>query len=199
MLKIGNTFSICLRKYNVDGEITILVEDNILDSNNTKFILKKSGDLVKCEKTNLPHDIKIDIRELSSLYLGGTSWLNLWKSKLLTNSFRAEVFSEAKKREFPLEINMLENHPFSSQAFIPLQKTAFIAIVAPISEIPDLNSIEAFKIPSEEGINFLPKVWHFPLIATEDSNFLTIDKKDFKNNLEIYNFQNNQERLLNYG
>jgi len=71
------------RKYNIDGEITILVEDNILDSNNTKFILKKSGDLVKCEKTNLPHDIKIDIRELSSLYLGGTSWLNLWKSKLI--------------------------------------------------------------------------------------------------------------------
>ena len=75
------------RKYNVDGEITILVQDNILDSNNTKFILKKSGNIVKCEKTNLPHDIKIDIRELGSLYLGGTSWLNLWKSKLIeTNS-----------------------------------------------------------------------------------------------------------------
>lgn len=75
------------RKYNVDGEITILVEDNILDSNNAKFILKKLGNIVKCEKTNLPHDIKIDIRELGSLYLGGTSWLNLWKSKLIeTNS-----------------------------------------------------------------------------------------------------------------
>ena len=74
----------------------------------------------------------------------------------------------------------------------------FPFIVAPISEFPDLNSIEAFKIPSTEGINFLPKVWHFPLIATEDSNFLTIDKKDFKNNLEIYNFQNNHKIFVNY-
>ena len=110
---------------------------------------------------------------------------------------RVNIF-KTKKRLFPLEINMLENHPFSSQAFIPLQKTTFIVVVAPISKIPDLNSIEAFKIPTEEGINFLPKVWHFPLITTEDSNFLTIDKKDYKNNLEIYNFQNNQEIFLNY-
>ena len=113
------------------------------------------------------------------------------------NQCRVNIF-EAKKRQFPLEINMLENHPFSSQAFIPLQKTTFIVIVAPISDIPDINSIEAFKIPNEEGINFLPKVWHFPLIAIEDSKFLTIDKKDFKNNLEIYNFQNNHKIFLNY-
>ena len=70
---------------------------------------------------------------------------------------RVNIF-KAKKRNFPLIINMLENHPFSSQAFIPLQKTTFIVVVAPISEIPNLNSIEAFIIPSEEGVNFLPKV-----------------------------------------
>ena len=113
------------------------------------------------------------------------------------NHCRVNIF-QAQKREFPLKIDMLENHPFSSQTFIPLQKTTFIVVVAPISKTPDLNSIEAFKIPTEEGINFLPKVWHFPLIAIEDSKFLTIDKKDFKNNLEIYNFQNNHEILLNY-
>ena len=52
--------------------------------------------------------------------------------------------------------------------------------------------------PEEGHINFKPNVWHFPLIATENSNFLTIDKKDFKNNLEIYNFQNNDKILLDY-
>ena len=113
------------------------------------------------------------------------------------NQCRVNIF-KSKKRIFPLHINMLENHPFSSQTFIPLQKTTFIVVVAPISKIPDLNSIEAFKIPIEEGINFFPKVWHFPLIAIEDSNFLTIDKKNSKNNLEIYNFQNNDEIFLNY-
>ena len=113
------------------------------------------------------------------------------------NQCRVNIF-KAKKRKFPLEINMLENHPFSSQTFIPLQKTTFIVVVAPISKTPDLNSIEAFKIFSSEGINFKPKVWHFPLIAIEDSNFLTIDKKDSKNNLEIYDFQNNDTIFLNY-
>ena len=113
------------------------------------------------------------------------------------NQCRVNIF-KAKKRKFPLEINMLENHPFSSQTFIPLQKTTFIVIVAPISNIPDLNSIEAFQIFAEEGINFKPKVWHFPLIAIEDSNFLTIDKKDSENNLEIYKFQNNANIFLNY-
>ena len=110
---------------------------------------------------------------------------------------RINIF-KAKKRIFPIEIDMLENHPFSSQTFIPLQHTKFIVVVAPISKIPDLNSIEAFLIPPEEGINFKSKVWHFPLIATEDSNFLTIDKKDTLNNLEIFDFKNNDKIFLNY-
>ena len=110
---------------------------------------------------------------------------------------RINIF-KATKRIFPLEINMLENHPLSSQAFIPLQKTNFIVVVAPVSEKPDINSIEAFQISPEESINFKPKVWHFPLIATENSNFLTIDKKDSENNLEIYNFQNNDKIFLDY-
>ena len=113
------------------------------------------------------------------------------------NQCRINIF-KAKKRQFPLEINMLENHPFSSQSFIPLQNTSFIVVVAPISNTPDLKLLEAFQVPAEEGINFKPKVWHFPLIAIEDSNFLTIDKKDFKDNLEIYKFKNNDTIFLNY-
>ena len=113
------------------------------------------------------------------------------------NQCRINIF-ETKKRKFPLEINMLENHPLSSQAFIPLQKTTFIVVVAPISKIPDINLIEAFIISPEEGINFKSKVWHFPLIATEDSNFLTIDKKDSINNLDIYDFKNNDKIILDY-
>ena len=111
--------------------------------------------------------------------------------------FRVNIF-EAKKRFFPLKLEILENHPFSSQTFMPLKDTIFIVVVAPISKVPDLNKLEAFKVSAQEGVNFKPKVWHFPLIATEDSNFLTIDKKDSKNNLEIYRFLNNDDIVLNY-
>jgi len=110
---------------------------------------------------------------------------------------RVNIFKSIK-RIFPLEINMLENHPLSSQAFIPLQKTNFIVVVSPVSDKPDLNLIEAFHVSPEEGINFKPKVWHFPLIATENSNYLTIDKKDSENNIEIFKFQNNEKILLDY-
>ena len=110
---------------------------------------------------------------------------------------RINIF-KAKKRHFPLEINMLENHPYSSQTFIPLQKTNFIVVVAPIGSKPNIDFIQAFHVLSDEAINFKPKVWHFPLIATEDCNFLTIDKKDSKNNLEIFNFQNNDKIYIDY-
>jgi len=110
---------------------------------------------------------------------------------------RINIF-KAKKRNFPLEINMLEKHPFSSQAFIPLQNTSFIVVVAPGSKIPNINLIEAFLVDQEDGINFNPKIWHFPLISLEDSNFLTIDKKNSKDNLEIFNFKNIDKIFLDY-
>ncbi len=40
------------------------------------------------------------------------------------------IFS-ALKRKFPMKIDMMEKHPFGSQAFIPLKETTFIALVAP--------------------------------------------------------------------
>ena len=127
------------------------------------------------------------------------SYFDLANIEILGQDHRTRLnIFKAKKRIFPLKIDMLENHPFSSQAFIPLQNTSFIVVVAPTSKIPNLNLIEAFKISSEEGINFKPKIWHFPLIAIEEANFLTIDKKDSKNNLEIYNFHNNDRIFLDY-
>ena len=44
---------------------------------------------------------------------------------------RLNIF-QAKKRNFPLKINMLENHPFSSQVFLPFNATGFLVLVAPI-------------------------------------------------------------------
>ena len=87
-----------------------------------------------------------------------TSFFNLVDIEILGEDKQPRVnIFKAKKRKFPIEINMMEIHPFSSQAFIPLQKTTFIVVVAPISKIPDQNLIEAFIVPSEEGINFKPK------------------------------------------
>ena len=96
------------------------------------------------------------------------------------------IFS-AKKRKFPMKIDMMEKHPLGSQAFIPMKETTFLAFVAPEGKKPDLNKIEAFIIPPGIGINYNPGIWHFPLISTEDMNFLVVDRKGNGNNLIIEN------------
>ena len=51
----------------------------------------------------------------------------------------------------------------------------------------DLNKIEAFIIPPGIGVNYNPGTWHFPLISTEDMNFLVVDRKGSGDNLVIEN------------
>ena len=98
------------------------------------------------------------------------------------------IFS-AKKRIFPMKIDMMEKHPLGSQAFIPMEKTTFIVFVAPKGKKPDVNKIKSFIIPKQTGINYKPGIWHFPLISNKNMNFLVIDRKGRGNNLIIHNFR----------
>ena len=98
------------------------------------------------------------------------------------------IFS-ALKRTFPMNIDMMEQHPLGSQAFIPMKETTFLAFVAPEGDKPDLNKIESFIIPKGIGINYNPGIWHFPLISTEDMNFLVVDRKGEGDNLVIYSLE----------
>ena len=97
------------------------------------------------------------------------------------------IFS-ALKRTFPMEIDMMEKHPLGSQAFIPMKETTFLSFVAPPGEKPDIDKIESFIISPRTGINYKPDIWHFPLISTENTNFLVIDRKGDGENLIIHKF-----------
>jgi len=106
------------------------------------------------------------------------------------------IFS-AIKRSFPMKIDMMEKHPLGSQAFIPMKETTFLSFVAPPGESPDINKIQSFIIPPKTGINYKPGIWHFPLISTEDTNFLVIDRKGRGENLIIHKFKE-ENIILNY-
>ena len=106
------------------------------------------------------------------------------------------IFS-ALKRTFPMRIDMMEKHPLGSQAFIPMKETTFIVFVAPQGEKPDISKIESFIIPTGIGINYKPGIWHFPLISTEDINFLVIDRKGKDENLIIHKFKK-EKIILDY-
>jgi len=104
------------------------------------------------------------------------------------------IFS-ALKRKFPMKIDMMEKHPLGSQAFIPMKETTFLVFVAPPGDFPEINKIKSFIIPPKNGINYKPGVWHFPLISTEDTDFLVIDRKGSGDNLIIHNFDKDEVLL----
>ena len=106
------------------------------------------------------------------------------------------IFS-ALKRSFPMEIDMMEKHPLGSQAFIPMKETTFLCFVAPPGDFPEINKIQSFIIPPKNGINYKPGIWHFPLISTEDTNFLVIDRKGKGENLIIHKFEK-ENIIFNY-
>ena len=115
---------------------------------------------------------------------------NLGKINTSTKKGKAivSIFS-AKKRGFPMKIDMMEKHPLGSQAFIPMKEASFLVFVAPKGTKPNLKKIEAFTVPRQTGINYNPGVWHFPLISTKNMNFLVIDRKGKGKNLIIYKFK----------
>ena len=106
------------------------------------------------------------------------------------------IFS-ALKRTFPMIIDMMEKHPLGSQAFIPMKETTFICFVAPSGEYPEISKIQSFIVPPKTGINYKPGIWHFPLISTEDINFLVIDRKGNGENLIIHKFEK-EKIILSY-
>ena len=106
------------------------------------------------------------------------------------------IFS-ALKRTFPMKIHMMEKHPLGTQAFIPMKETTFLAFVAPSGESPEIDKIQSFVIPPKMGINYKPGIWHFPLISTENINFLVIDRKGSGDNLIIHKFEK-EKIILHY-
>ena len=83
---------------------------------------------------------------------------------------------------------MLELHPMATQLFFPISKYGFIVVVCANRDKPIINKIESFIIPPNTGINYKIGIWHYPLITKYKSNFIVIDLKSLKKNIEIFKF-----------
>ena len=153
---------------------TVIEPIKITRKNFTEF-----GDLISSESIN-PIDINAgyakrfdNLANINTLKDGGKTIVS--------------IFS-ALKRNFPMKIDMMEKHPLGSQAFIPIKETTFLCFVAPPGVSPEIDKIQSFIIPPKTGINYKPGIWHFPLISTEDTDFLVIDRKGNSENLVIHKF-----------
>ena len=77
---------------------------------------------------------------------------------------------------FPLRLRLMERHPLSSQAFIPLSSTPFLVVVAPSGPLA-IESIRAFLSNGRQGVNYRTGTWHHPLLALErTTEFLIVDR-----------------------
>ena len=157
-----------------------MTEKTIVAKPITKDNFSKFGDMITTENLN-----GLDINNGYAKRYDNIANLNTSKNNGDTT---ISIFS-ALKRTFPMKIDMMEKHPLGSQAFIPMKETTFLAFVAPKGDKPDLKKIEAFIVPPGIGINYNPGTWHFPLISTEDMNFLVVDRKGSGENLVIENLE----------
>lgn len=76
----------------------------------------------------------------------------------------------------PITIKLLERHPHSSQAFMPLGNQPYLVVVAPPGEL-DESAITVFLAQPGQGVNYHAGTWHhFSLALNESSDFLVIDR-----------------------
>ncbi len=94
----------------------------------------------------------------------------------LINVFRGQP------RELPFEIKMMERHPFGSQAFLPLDESPYLIVVALPGPLVHEN-FRAFITAGWQGVNYAKDTWHHPLLALgKTSDFIVIDRGGPGNN-----------------
>jgi ureidoglycolate lyase len=89
-----------------------------------------------------------------------------------------------KPYELPVRLDMVERHPFGSQAFYPLSQNPFLVVVAEETPKGPGKPI-AFQTSPGQGVNIHRNIWHgilTPLIGTSD--FLVVDRGGDGINLE---------------
>jgi len=82
----------------------------------------------------------------------------------------------AKARPLPLQLSLLEKHPFGSQAFMPLSCHAYLVVVALGGDTPDMSTLKCFSATAQQGVNYAKGTWHHPLLALHNGDFLVVDR-----------------------
>lgn len=73
----------------------------------------------------------------------------------------------SKGLAWPVSLRLLERHPYSTQAFLPMTGDGFVVVVAPdaVDGAPDFDRARAFFFPPGAGVNYRRGLWHHPMLA----------------------------------
>jgi len=101
----------------------------------------------------------------------------------LINIFRARPWP------LPLRVAMVERHPLSSQAFIPLGPAPFLLVVAAAGDGPRPNGLRVFVTDGAQGVNYARGTWHHPVLALDrTTDFLVVDRGGPGENCDVITF-----------
>jgi len=102
-----------------------------------------------------------DLAELDLLEQGGKPIVSIFRSRPLPQ---------------PITLKLMERHPLSSQAFIPLGDRPYLVAVAPAGEF-DAGALRLFIVGPGQGVNYHRGTWHhFCLALGRVSDFVVIDR-----------------------
>jgi ureidoglycolate lyase len=90
--------------------------------------------------------------------------------------------------DFPLQLKLVERHPFGSQAFMPLSPRPFLVVVCHDTGAGP-GEPHAFITQPGQGVNYPRNRWHgvlTPIGASQD--FLIVDRAGEGTNLEEFFF-----------
>ena len=107
------------------------------------------------------------------------------------------VISLVQSRQFPLphRVDHLEYHPHGSQAFIPLDPTPFIVVVAAAG--PEPRRLHAFQTNGNQGINYRAGTWHHVLLTPfAATRFVCVDRDSPDDNCVDFHLPDDNQRLL---
>lgn len=93
------------------------------------------------------------------------------------------IFRKPAANTFPFRVAMMEQHPFGSQAFIPLKGRPFLVLVAASAQAVEQGDLALFISNGSQGVNYSAGTWHHPLITLEDDDeLLVVDRQGDRSN-----------------
>ncbi len=142
----------------------------------TRAAFARFGDVIECDgadhfpinegTTERYHDLaNVNIRE------GGRAIVSIFRGQ---------------PRSYPFTIRAMERHPLGSQAFVPMQRTPYIVVVAETDLVTrDPGALHAFIARGDQGVNYAAGTWHHPLLVMREvSDFLVIDRMGEERNCD---------------
>ena len=111
-----------------------------------------------------------DLAEVDVSNQGGRTLINIFRSTPLA---------------LPIAVKMMERHPLSSQAFIPMGNQPYLVVVAPRGEL-DPSEIKVFIATAKQGVNYHAGTWHHYCLALNAvSDFIVVDRGGSGDNCDV--------------